>query len=145
MTPRGGGATMSTHPTMPRYRASWPSRTPSPTSRCAGFSVSLFVSIFGVFCILFFLWGVLHLVCSVMVPGCLSRIRIFSIPDPGSEFFPFRISDPNFFHPGSASKYFNPQKWVLSSRKYDTACSSRIPDPWVKRAPDPGSATLFVC
>jgi hypothetical protein len=24
---------------------------------------------------------------SVVDPGCLSRIRIFSIPDPGSEFF----------------------------------------------------------
>jgi hypothetical protein len=25
----------------------------------------------------------------------------FSIPDPGSEFFPSRIPDPSFFHPGS--------------------------------------------
>jgi hypothetical protein len=37
------------------------------------------------------------------------------IPDPGSEFFPSRIPDPrsaprNF-------KYFNPKKWILSSRK----------------------------
>jgi hypothetical protein len=30
---------------------------------------------------------------SVADPGCLSRIRIFSIPDPGSEFFPSRIPD----------------------------------------------------
>jgi hypothetical protein len=30
--------------------------------------------------------------CSVAKPGCLSRIRFFSIPEP------------NFFHPGSASK-----------------------------------------
>jgi hypothetical protein len=34
------------------------------------------------------------------VPGCLSRIRIFSIPDPnffhpGSELFPSRIPDPH--------------------------------------------------
>ncbi len=64
-------------------------------------------------------------------PGCLSRIRIFSIPDP----------DPNFFHPGfririfpsripriciKEFKYFNPKKWFLSSRKYDPSCSSRI-------------------
>ncbi len=35
-------------------------------------------------------------------PG--SRIRVFSILDPGSEFFPSRIPDPNFFHPGSAAK-----------------------------------------
>ncbi len=43
-----------------------------------------------------------------------SRIRIFSIPDPGSAF-----------------KCFNPQKLFLSSRKYDPGCSSRIciPDP----------------
>jgi hypothetical protein len=75
---------------------------------------------------------------SVADPGCLSRIRIFSIPDPGS-----------------ASK----KKLFLSSRKYDPGCSSRIriqirililyplriPDPGVKKAPDPwsGSATLL--
>jgi hypothetical protein len=41
-------------------------------------------------------------------PGCLSRIRIFSIPDPNfsipdpvPKFFPSRIPDPNFFYPGS--------------------------------------------
>ncbi len=50
-------------------------------------------------------------------PG--SRIRIFSIPDPGS-------ASKNF-------KYFNPKKWFLSSRKYDPGCSSQI------RIPDPGS------
>jgi len=86
---------------------------------------------------------------SVAEPGCLSRIRIFFIPDP----------DPHFFHPGSCSrikefKYFNPKKWFLTSRKYDPCCSSRIriltfytsriPDPGVKKASDTGSesATL---
>jgi hypothetical protein len=74
-------------------------------------------------------------------PG--SRIRLFSIPDPRSEFF----------HPGSRIrikefKYFNP-KWFLTSRKYDPSCSSRIriltfylsriPDPGAQKAPDPGS------
>jgi hypothetical protein len=66
---------------------------------------------------------------------------------PGSEFFPSRIRIKEF-------KYFNPKKWFLSSRKYDSGCSSRIwiltfyssriPDPGVKKAPDPGSgfATL---
>jgi hypothetical protein len=71
--------------------------------------------------------------------------QIFSIPDPGS---------------GSASKnlsFFNP-KLLLSSRKCDPGCSSRIPDPDLdffypsripepgvkKAAPDPGSATLLV-
>ncbi len=32
---------------------------------------------------------------SVADPGCLSRIRIFSIPDSGSEFFSSRIPDPH--------------------------------------------------
>jgi hypothetical protein len=63
---------------------------------------------------------------SVADPGCVSRIRIFSILDPGSEFF----------HPGSASNNSSilaPKNWFLSSRKYDTGCSSRI------RIPDPRS------
>ncbi len=59
------------------------------------------------------------------------------IPDPGSDFFPSRIPDPNCLHPGSRIlirefKYFNPQskkKWFLSSKKYDPGCSSRNPDP----------------
>ncbi len=38
---------------------------------------------------------------------------------PGSEFFPSRILVKEF-------KYFNPKKWLLSSRKYDPSCSSRI-------------------
>jgi hypothetical protein len=85
------------------------------------------------------------------------------IPDPGSNFFPSRIPDPGseLSHPGSRIrikefKYFNPKKWFLNSRKYDPGCSSRIrmltstqnwiPDPGVKKAPDPGSgsATLPV-
>jgi hypothetical protein len=96
------------------------------------------------------------LIVSVADPGCLSR-----------------IPDPTFFHPGSlirtvsipdhgsASKNLSiltpkkPKKWFLSSRKYDSGCSSRIPDPdadflsipdpGVKKAPDPGygSATLL--
>jgi hypothetical protein len=57
-------------------------------------------------------------------PGSL--IRIFSIPDP-------------------LQKVFKPPKKFLSSRKYNPGCSSRIqifypsriPDPGVKKAPDP--------
>jgi hypothetical protein len=71
----------------------------------------------------------------------------------GSDFFPSRIQDLTFFHPGTGSririkefKYFNPKTWFLSSMKHDLGCSSRIriPDPRVKKAPDPesGSATL---
>jgi hypothetical protein len=72
-----------------------------------------------------------------------SRIRIFSILNPGSA-------------PKSLC-IFNPKKWFLSSRKYDPGCSSRnrilifypsriqilifyptrILDPGVKKAPDP--------
>ena len=60
---------------------------------------------------------------SVADPGCLSRIRIFSIPDP------------NFFNLGSRIrikkfKYFNPKNWFLSSLKYDPSCSSRIRIPF---------------
>ncbi len=53
------------------------------------------------------------------------------------------------FHPGSRIrikefKYFNPKKWFLSSRKYDSGCSSRIPDPDPDflPIPDPGSLIL---
>jgi hypothetical protein len=86
---------------------------------------------------------------SVADPGCLSR-----------------IPDPTFFHPGSRIRTVsNPdphqrisiltpkkaKKWFLSSKNYDPGCSSRIPDPdadflpsripdpGVKKAPDPGS------
>jgi len=71
------------------------------------------------------------------------------------------IPDPTFIHPGSELspsririkefKHFNlkktKKKWFLSSRIYDPGCSSRIPDPdadfllipdpGVKKAPDP--------
>ncbi len=41
------------------------------------------------------------------------------------------ITDPYFFHPLCRIRikefnYFNPKKWFLSSRKYDSVCSSRI-------------------
>ncbi len=81
------------------------------------------------------------------------------IPDPGTDFFPSRIPDPNCLHPGSRIlinefKYFKPKKtkkWFLSSKKMIwvvhpgsrirmlTFYPSRIPDPGVKKAPDPGS------
>ncbi len=69
----------------------------------------------------------------------------------GSEMF---IPDPwiGFFRPRSRIrikefKCSNPKKLFLSSRKYDPGYSSRIriliflsiPDPGVKKAPDPGS------
>jgi hypothetical protein len=41
---------------------------------------------------------------SVADPGCLTRIQIFSIPDPGSKFF--SIPDPRS---AQRMKYFNPK------------------------------------
>ncbi len=70
---------------------------------------------------------------SVADPGGSSRIPdpYFTIPDPWSVFFLFRIPDSYFFHPGSRIrikefKYFNPKKWFLSTEKYDPGSSSRI-------------------
>ncbi len=83
------------------------------------------------------------------VSGILSRIPDPTFFHPGSEFLPSRIRIKEF-------KYFNPEIWSLSSRKYDPGCSSRIriltfypsriPDPGLKKAPDPGSgsATLGI-
>ncbi len=69
------------------------------------------------------------------------------IPDPGSEFFPSLI---RIFHPRSGIhfkefKYFNQNKIVSKLSEYDPGCSSRIriliflpiPDPGIKKAPDP--------
>jgi hypothetical protein len=82
---------------------------------------------------------------SVADPGCLSRIQVFSIPDPnffhpGSDFFPSRIRIFPIPDPGSGIRikefnYFNLQKWFLSSYP------SWIPNPGVKMAPNPGSGS----
>jgi hypothetical protein len=69
------------------------------------------------------------------------------ITDPGYDFFPSRIPDPNYLHPGSSSKNLsfltpkNKKKWFISPKKYDPGCSSRIPDPDADflPIPDPGS------
>jgi hypothetical protein len=45
------------------------------------------------------------------------------ILDPGSELFSSRIPDPH------QRMYFSQKKWLLSSKKYDLGCSSRISDP----------------
>jgi hypothetical protein len=86
-------------------------------------------------------------VLSVADPGCLSRIQMFSIPDP------------NLFHPGSRIriKKFNylTQKSVSKLSEIWSGLfildpdpvfyyQSRIPDPGVQKAPEPGSATLQV-
>jgi hypothetical protein len=78
---------------------------------------------------------------SVADPGCLSRIRLFSSPNP------------NFFNPGSRIRnrefmYFLPKTLSLSPQKPDLRCLSRTPDlrsriqitnPGIKKALDPGS------
>ncbi len=64
-----------------------------------------------------------------------SQIRLFSIPDPGSEFF----------HPGSASKNLRilTQKWFLSTRRIDHPGSGSLlfTHPGAKKAPDAGSGS----
>jgi hypothetical protein len=94
----------------------------------------------------FFSYCIPVLLIREVYPG--SRMRLFSIPDPGSELSPSRIPDS-----GSASKNLSiltpkkPKKWFLSSRKYDPDCSSRLPDPDADFLPFPdpgsGSATLL--
>jgi hypothetical protein len=58
------------------------------------------------------------------------------IPDLGTEFFPSRIPDQH-----QSNKVFEPKKLFLSSRKYDSGCSSWIPDqdPDFLPIPDPRS------
>ncbi len=97
---------------------------------------------------------------------CFSVLRIQDVyPDPESEFFPSRIPHPNFFHSGSRIrfkefKYFNPKTVSKLSEIWSGLLipapdpriririfyPSRIPDPEVKKAPDPGSgsATLLL-
>jgi hypothetical protein len=84
-----------------------------------------------------------YLTVSVADPGCLSRI-----PDPTFFRSGSRIRTVSIPDPGSASKNLGiltqkkPKHWFLSSRKYDPGCSSRIPDPDAdllpSRIPDPG-------
>ncbi len=76
---------------------------------------------------------------SVADPVCLSRIK-----DPN-----FSIPDPSFFQPGTRTDphqrievFFQPKILFLCPRRYNPGCSSQIPDPGVKRAPDPGSGSV---
>jgi hypothetical protein len=59
------------------------------------------------------------------------------IPDPRSDFLPSRIRVFSISDPGSASKNLSilPKKWQVRNPSW-------IPDLGVKKAPDPGSATL---
>ncbi len=68
---------------------------------------------------------------SVADPGCLSRIRILSIPDSGSEFF----------YPGSASKNLSILTQEIVSQRSEIWSRPFIPDPDPDflPIPDPGS------
>ncbi len=62
--------------------------------------------------------------------GCIAFFPVLRIRDvyPGSRIRILFIPDPNFFHPGSASKnsrILTQKNWFLNSRKYDCGCSSR--------------------
>jgi len=61
---------------------------------------------------------------SVADPGCL-----FRIPNPGSDFFPSRIPNPNFFHPGSASNNLSNLTQKMVSKFYKIWSRLFIPDP----------------
>jgi hypothetical protein len=66
---------------------------------------------------------------SVRQPSPIKQV-VLRIRDPGSDFSPSRIRIFFIPDPGSASKNLSiltPQKWFLSSRKYDPGCSFRIP------------------
>jgi hypothetical protein len=73
----------------------------------------------------------------VFLPSWIRIRNLSADPDPATQI----NADPD------------PEPWFLSSRKYDPGCSSRIrilnfdpsqiPEPVVKKTPDPGSATLL--
>jgi hypothetical protein len=76
---------------------------------------------------------------SVADPGCLSRIRIFSIPDPNC----LHLGSLILITPKNLS-ILTPKKakkWFLSCKKYDPGCSSRIPDPDAGFLPIPDSGS----
>ncbi len=67
------------------------------------------------------------------------------IPDPGSEFFPSRILDPNFFHPGPWIRIKDLSTVRILTEKFFLASQNMIrvfiPDPYPDFLPiqDPGS------
>jgi hypothetical protein len=72
---------------------------------------------------------------SVADPGCLSWILIFPIPDPKTA----TKKRGEKTYPGSRGQKVTGSRIQGSKRHW-------IPDPGVKKAPDPGSATLvFTC
>jgi hypothetical protein len=80
----------------------------------------------------------------VAAPGCFSWIRIYSIPDSGQKDSRISIRVKEF-------KYFNPKNCFIADQDLDSSririlifYPSRIQDPGVKKATDPGpvSATM---
>jgi hypothetical protein len=79
----------------------------------------------------------------MFIPDPRSEIFPSQIPDLGSKFFPqiFSIRDPGSRIRIKEFKYFNQKKLFLSSQKYDPDFPSRIripdPDPDFLPIPDP--------
>ncbi len=67
-----------------------------------------------------------------------SRIWIFFISDPRNHIKEFQ-----YFNPKIVSQLSEIGSWLLIRIRIQIIYPSRIPDPGVKKAPDPGSATLF--
>jgi hypothetical protein len=78
-----------------------------------------------------------------LTPTSKSRKPVLRIrdvfPDLGSDFFLSRIEFLPSRIPEAHQRIdvFQPEKWFLSSRKYDPGCSSRIPVPDFIPIPDP--------
>ncbi len=78
---------------------------------------------------------------SVADPGCVSRIRIFSIPHPGSEFIPSRIRIKNFKYLTQKSISKLSEIWSGLFIPDPDPDFLPIPDPGVRKAADPGSGS----
>jgi hypothetical protein len=105
-----------------------------------------FIFIHPLYCTVFVIPDIPH-------PFCLSPLNIFSFHRPLKTVYLIKqccgsgmiIPDPNFFHPGSQIRIR--KNFFVTSRKYDPGCwvliyyPPRIPDPGVKKAQDPGSAS----
>ncbi len=87
------------------------------------------------------------LMASVADPGCLSRMRIFSIPDPGSKKFRIRIKEFIYLTQKIVSKLFGNMSRVVHPGS-GTWFFLSMPDPGSRgqKAPDHGSgpATLLI-
>jgi hypothetical protein len=75
--------------------------------------------------------------------GCVSRIRFFSIPNPGSDFFPSRIRIKEFLYLTQKLFFKLSEKWSGLFILDPDPDFLTIPDPGVKKAPDPDPGHWF--